>query len=511
MKKCKIKMLGCFLSLSLIAAIFMNAPVLEVKAQQHSAVVLHRHSGHAKANGGCYQNAILCKGNMNTINENVNCGAPGQIVNAQQWKCVKGHIDQNSVGNGWYDFPHGIGCNNVVGKKTYYRCATCQNTNTNNISQCNIVNGYAVSCQKGEDTILAAISGSVSHENWCQQLTANVSVNIQNDSYVLSSEPFSWNGGKTSQTSFSITENGTYMFTVPGNDNATAATLTFVITSIDKEAPVIGQVQLSSAEPNQTEVSVTVSASDAASGISAAGYSWDGGSTWTDQSTRTFGANGEYHIIVKDNAGNTSGQAFSITNIKLPVQPVPTQAPPPAKPNPEPTKPTEQKPIVPPNVAQVPKPEEDSKEKSAGVTGTLKPSGTTGTSSKSNQHSISNNKNSNNSNKKITQKDKDLDNTQPKTSKNNITTLERQETFHVPIKQENSNTSQVDRTMLDVKELRLDENIDDLSSMKMEQQLIGASNSSNWIASEMQRIVIVILGAFVCITTVLLWKKRKKA
>ena len=89
--------------------------------------------------------------------------------------------------------------------------------------------------------------------------------------------------------------------------------VTVKITNIDKEAPVIGEITLSTKEITNQDVEITVNATDAISGIE--GYSWDEKQTWNTVNKVNAKTNGIYTIYVKDKAGNISSKTIEVTNI----------------------------------------------------------------------------------------------------------------------------------------------------------------------------------------------------
>ena len=89
--------------------------------------------------------------------------------------------------------------------------------------------------------------------------------------------------------------------------------VTVKIANIDKEAPVIGEITLSTKEITNQDVEITVNATDAISGIE--GYSWDEKQTWNTVNKVNAKTNGIYTIYVKDKAGNISSKTIEVTNI----------------------------------------------------------------------------------------------------------------------------------------------------------------------------------------------------
>ena len=129
----------------------------------------------------------------------------------------------------------------------------------------------------------------------------------------LKAEPYSWNSGaRTSETTYTVTKNGTYQVNVINNHNYEEST-SITITNIDKIDPVVNSIDQAIGS-NKKQTILTVHATDtgnadyAASGV--AGYAI----TTTDtapaanafQSANTFtvNKNGVYYAWAKDNAGD---------------------------------------------------------------------------------------------------------------------------------------------------------------------------------------------------------------
>jgi len=78
-----------------------------------------------------------------------------------------------------------------------------------------------------------------------------------------------------------------------------------VIDKIDKTAPTIESVTGNPNDWTSNDVTLTVNASDGASGLAAAAYSFDEGSTWQSENTKTYTENISNIVIkVRDVAGN---------------------------------------------------------------------------------------------------------------------------------------------------------------------------------------------------------------
>jgi len=91
------------------------------------------------------------------------------------------------------------------------------------------------------------------------------------------------------------------------------ATATF---NIDKTAPVVSlSPNTTAAVPESVGTTVTVTASDALSGLPSAPYSWDGGMTWQSENTTVQKENGDVTVLVRDNAGNVASQMLTVRNV----------------------------------------------------------------------------------------------------------------------------------------------------------------------------------------------------
>jgi hypothetical protein len=85
---------------------------------------------------------------------------------------------------------------------------------------------------------------------------------------------------------------------------------------LDTTAPTISTVGKSTTAPTNGSVIVTVTATDnGGAGLATEPYSFDNGSIWQAATTKTFTANTNGTIKVRDALGNTSSTDFSITNI----------------------------------------------------------------------------------------------------------------------------------------------------------------------------------------------------
>ena len=97
---------------------------------------------------------------------------------------------------------------------------------------------------------------------------------------------------------------------IAGNYNQEEA---IKIIMIDKDAPIIQSITLSTTEITDSDLILKVNATDS-SGI--IGYSWDEQKTWSNYNQVIVKSNGIYKVYVKDSVGNISSKTIEITNIK---------------------------------------------------------------------------------------------------------------------------------------------------------------------------------------------------
>lgn len=81
---------------------------------------------------------------------------------------------------------------------------------------------------------------------------------------------------------------------------------------IDQTAPT-GSVSYNPATDTNKSVVVTVTASDAHSGLHATPYSWDNGKTWVNTKTYTVDSNSSGKVIIRDKVGNTYEVPWDVT------------------------------------------------------------------------------------------------------------------------------------------------------------------------------------------------------
>lgn len=111
-----------------------------------------------------------------------------------------------------------------------------------------------------------------------------------------------------------------YRCVLTGENGEKLITNEAVLTVTDKTAPNAVITKNPAAWTNKA-VCLSAEATDLDTGLAAAPYSWDGGITYTGQSSHAFAENGAYAVSIKDASGNLFQETVIITEIdrKAPV------------------------------------------------------------------------------------------------------------------------------------------------------------------------------------------------
>ena len=151
---------------------------------------------------------------------------------------------------------------------------------------------------EGEATATLQIVAESGWTNKDVQLTSVINILKQD----LSSENIAtdWQGGI-----YMATANGSYTVTAT-NAQGNVISSTIQVSCIDKITPVINAVAGNEATMTDTEIEVSVSASDGESGLADVPYSLDGGVTWGNTATFRVEEGKPVSFAVRDKAGNIS-------------------------------------------------------------------------------------------------------------------------------------------------------------------------------------------------------------
>ncbi|SHF23120.1 YDG domain-containing protein [Alkalibacter saccharofermentans] len=119
---------------------------------------------------------------------------------------------------------------------------------------------------------------------------------------------------------FETTGNGNYTIDAVDNASNTAERKTISISKIDTDLPVIESVTGNATAWQNTDVTLTVTASDSGSGLAEAAYSFDGGATWQTEDTKVYNENQTIEaetIRIRDTAGNIQSYSSEIIITKI--------------------------------------------------------------------------------------------------------------------------------------------------------------------------------------------------
>lgn len=162
------------------------------------------------------------------------------------------------------------------------------------------------------DTDAPTVNISGNDSEWTTSKTLTINASDQGSG--LASNPYSWDGGKTwtSVKEKEFTSNQTVNIWVKDAMGNIAKT-EVVIDKIDMKAPrvLIGGNTVNP-EPSKT---IFLNAYDNESGLHETAYSWDGGNTWTSSSSKTFTANQQVEVWIRDKAGNITKRTIQISGI----------------------------------------------------------------------------------------------------------------------------------------------------------------------------------------------------
>lgn len=180
---------------------------------------------------------------------------------------------------------------------------------------------YAVISYTNDTTAPTISSVSGNPTAWTKN-NVTLTVTATDDVYGVSGiAGYSFDNGSTWQTSKSkaFSANKTVYIKVKDKRGNISAAKTVKITKIDKTAPTISKVELNPTDWTNGNVTVTVTASDAGSGLATNAYSFNNGSTWQSANFKEYTENtSEINIKVRDALGNIatySGNPVQISNI----------------------------------------------------------------------------------------------------------------------------------------------------------------------------------------------------
>ena len=178
-------------------------------------------------------------------------------------------------------------------------------------------------------------SGPVKVTVECEDYQAAAGENVSGDNAAKEAErskgsglhpegAYSFDGGKTwIKDNFITVEDNTNIEFVVRDALGNETRQNIVIDNIDKSEPAV-RVNIADGgvlyEGEGGSILLSASASDNSSGLHAQPYSWDGGVSWTSESTRAVSAAGDYTVLVRDNAGNYTQVTMTVSYAQRPQQ-----------------------------------------------------------------------------------------------------------------------------------------------------------------------------------------------
>jgi prepilin-type N-terminal cleavage/methylation domain-containing protein len=167
---------------------------------------------------------------------------------------------------------------------------------------------------KTEPTITSVTGNPTSWQNTDVTLTVNAS---DSGSNLHATAAYSFNGGTTWQASNTSVFTSNQTVEVRVRDVAgNIASSSVVINRIDKTVPTITSVTGNPTSWQNTDVTLTVNASDSGSNLHAtAAYSFNGGTSWQASNTSVFTSNQTVEVRVRDAVGNIASSSVVINRI----------------------------------------------------------------------------------------------------------------------------------------------------------------------------------------------------
>lgn len=176
------------------------------------------------------------------------------------------------------------------------------------------VTAKVLKCGKTEETAAAEVSLNIaSPEPTNGTVVIDAGVNVLESGFSLAPEAYDFGNGYTSNSTFEVSENGTYSVNIKSSDGQVVSA-SVTVTSIDKTAPTISDISKSTEDWSENGVTITVDASDEGLGLAEKPYSYNGGD-YTSDNSFLVRANQTVTVSVKDAAGNVTTGSIEIKNV----------------------------------------------------------------------------------------------------------------------------------------------------------------------------------------------------
>ena len=325
--------MGVFTGIAMFCMSGMRVLAEETAGGEGYFTHIHSDACYKEVTGTCENKHICAKGYEEY--QTFHCTTCGTMVNhkivSDSWYCP--------VKNQYWQINAIVSCT---------VCGRVYNTWSNYYPSLHVVTDKKMICDMTEEEQTTGISIVADTSPTNTGVTLKVCQNVIKEDAQNGTISFDWGA----DTLF-VTENGTYSVTAT-NSAGQSVTTSVTISCIDKISPVIHSITHDSSSVTQNSVTVSVSATDAESGLAESAYSTDGGITWSTQSTFTVSEGVDVQLIVRDKAGNETAQV--VQRSAFPYPPKPTPAP---------------TPVPPPTPVSTPVPQQQPATQTGSVTGTV--------------------------------------------------------------------------------------------------------------------------------------------
>ena len=253
--------------------------------------ITHRHTGSEGSGGGCYSVS-----HSGTRDIEVPCG--GTLY---YWGDEWGTSECDRCGASYFGDCSGQGCPHSETRSESYTY-------------------YSLGCGRSSGQVVGYVTYTKDTDDWVKEVTATVS--YENHGMGVASDPYYMNGQRNSDGVFTITENGNYTLSLVVDGNSSVTPCTITVNNVDHYGPSVIDYHLDPSDWTTEDVTVTLDeiADLQPNGTEGCGLcddpiSYDGGETWTSDTSHTYQDNGTYSILLKDNLDNITDYPVTIGNI----------------------------------------------------------------------------------------------------------------------------------------------------------------------------------------------------
>ena len=280
--------LGC------LAVMLIIMQPLSVKAAEGNLYHLHKDSCYGEGYAPCKDET-----KVTTHNEEFHCSTCGRVASAR--------VVVESYSCQYMDFVR------EYRRIAYcYTCGSVVQNQTRSASPDHRITVKVVNCGMTDSTVVSKISLTCNATEWTREsVVLNVTVTETVTGQSLAPYTYTFTGGTADGSRCVVDKNGTYSVVVSGK-NGQQATVSYEVKNIDKIVPRIDNFSVDKEYPEYEAANLTVTASDGESGLADMAYSFDGGSTYQSANKMKITANGNYTVMVRDKAGNSSSKTITV-------------------------------------------------------------------------------------------------------------------------------------------------------------------------------------------------------